>query len=75
MDFARQTVEGGLGSPTRLYEARKDLRDAAQGLLIKKGPAYSLAKKQLEEVIRAVDDAIESGAPWIQRLSSEIRHF
>jgi hypothetical protein len=63
MNFARQTVEGGLGSPTRLYEARKDLRDAAQGLLDKEGSAYSLAKKQLEEVIRAVDDAIESGAP------------
>lgn len=63
MNFARNTVENGLGSPSRLYEARKDLRDAAQGLLDKEGAAYSLAKKQLEEVIRAVDDAIEQGAP------------
>lgn len=63
MNFAKSTVENGLGSPSRLYEARKDLRDAAQGLLDKEGSAYSLAKKQLEEVIRAVDDAIESGAP------------
>lgn len=77
MDFARQTVEGGLGSPTRLYEARKDLRDAAQGLLDKEGSAYSLAKKQLEEVIRAVDDAIESGAPgykdYLQKYATSSR--
>ncbi len=77
MDFARQTVEGGLGSPTRLYEARKDLRDAAQGLLDKEGAAYSLAKKQLEEVIRAVDDAIESGAPgykdYLQKYATSSR--
>lgn len=63
MNFAKSTVENGLGSPARLYEARKDLRDAAQGLLDREGSAYSLAKKQLEEVIRAVDDAIETGAP------------
>lgn len=63
MNFAKTTVESGLGSPSRLYEARKDLRDAAQGLLDREGSAYSLAKKQLEEVIRAVDDAIETGAP------------
>lgn len=77
MDFARQTVEGGLGSPTRLYEARKDLRDAAQGLLDKEGSAYSLAKKQLEEVIRSVDDAIESGAPgykdYLQKYATSSR--
>ena len=63
MNFAKSTVENGLGSPARLYEARKDLRDAAQGLLDKEGAAYSLAKKQLEDVIRSVDDAIEIGAP------------
>ena len=77
MDFARQTVEGGLGSPTRLYEARKDLRDAAQGLLDKEGAAYSLAKKQLEEVIRSVDDAIEAGAPgykdYLQKYATSSR--
>ena len=77
MDFARQTVEAGLGSPTRLYEARKDLRDAAQGLLDKEGSAYSLAKKQLEEVIRSVDDAIESGAPgykdYLQKYATSSR--
>lgn len=63
MEFARQTVENGMGSPARLYEARKDLRDAAQGLLDKEGSAYSLAKAQLEQVIKSVDSAIESAAP------------
>lgn len=77
MDFARQTVESGLGSPTRMYEARKDLRDAAQGLLDKEGAAYSLAKKQLEEVIRSVDNAIEAGAPgykdYLQKYATSSR--
>ena len=55
-------------SPAELYEIRKDLRDAAQGLLDKSasnGPtagAYRAAKPQLEAVIRSVDDAIEAGA-------------
>ena len=55
-------------SPAELYEIRKDLRAAAQGLLDKSskdGPtagAYRAAKPQLESVIRAVDDAIEAGA-------------
>ena len=55
-------------TPAELYEIRKDLRAAAQGLLdksAKNGPtsgAYRAAKPQLESVIRAVDDAIEAGA-------------
>jgi hypothetical protein len=55
-------------TPAELYEIRKDLRAAAQGLLdksAKDGPtsgAYRAAKPQLESVIRAVDDAIEAGA-------------
>lgn len=77
MNFAKSTVENGLGSPARLYEARKDLRDAAQGLLDREGSAYSLAKKQLEEVIRAVDDAIETGAPgyrdYLQKYAASSR--
>ena len=61
-DIARAT------SPAELYEIRKDLRAAAQGLLDKSasnGPtagAYRAAKPQLEAVIRSVDDAIEAGA-------------
>lgn len=50
-------------TPQELYEIRKDLRDAAQGLLDREGSAFSLAKMQLETVIRAVDNAIESSAP------------
>jgi hypothetical protein len=50
-------------TPQELYEIRKDLRDAAQGLLDKEGAAYSLAKGQLEQVIRSVDEVIDSAAP------------
>ena len=55
-------------TPAELYEIRKDLRMAAQGLLDKSdrgGPtagAYRAAKEPLNAVIRAVDDAIEAGA-------------
>lgn len=56
-------------SPAELYEIRKDLRMAAQGLLDKaerRGPnagAYKASKKELEQVIRSVDDLLESSAP------------
>jgi hypothetical protein len=55
-------------TPAELYEIRKDLRAAAQGLLDKSstgGPtagAYKAAKEPLNAVIRSVDDAIEAGA-------------
>lgn len=62
-DISRATT------PQELYEIRKDLRAAAQGLLDKsasKGPnagAFKVAKNELEQVIRSVDDAIDSAAP------------
>lgn len=62
-DIARATT------PAELYEIRKDLRAAAQGLLDKSssgGPnasAYKAAKGQLEQIIRSVDETIESAAP------------
>jgi hypothetical protein len=62
MNFARQGISKA-STPQELYEVRKDLRDAAQGLLDKDGSAYRLAKGQLEQVIRAVDNEIESVAP------------
>lgn len=62
MEFAKSNIARGT-DPERLYEVRKDLRDAAQGLLDKDGAAYSLAKKQLEAVIRSVDDVLETSAP------------
>jgi len=52
-----------------LYEIRKDLRDATLGLLDKSskgGPpksAYTAARNQLNEIIKSVDDVIESAAP------------
>ena len=61
-DIARATT------PAELYEIRKDLRAAAQGLLDKSdrgGPtagAYKAAQEPLKAVISAVDDAIEAGA-------------
>ena len=62
MKWAKSQIERGT-TPQRLYEVRKDLRDASQGRLDKDGAAYSLAKGQLEQVIRSVDDAIEAAAP------------
>ncbi len=62
MEFAKNSVNRAdtVGS---LYEVRKDLRAASQGLLDKEGSAYSLANKELNDVIRAVDDVIDSAAP------------
>jgi len=62
MNWAKDQLAEGT-TPQRLYEVRKDLRDAAQGLLDKEGPAHSLAKGQLEQVIKSVDDTIEAAAP------------
>jgi len=65
MKFAENRISRAT-TPQELYEIRKDLRDAAQGLLDKEGSAYSLSKSQLEQVIKSVDDAIESAAPGYQ---------
>jgi len=62
MNWAKEQLADGT-TPQRMYEVRKDLRSAAQGLLDKEGSQYSLAKGQLEQVIRAVDDTIDSAAP------------
>lgn len=62
MNWAKNELRRGT-TPERMYEVRKDLRDAAQGLLRKEGSNFTAAKTQLEQVIRAVDDAIVSAAP------------
>lgn len=62
MNWAKGELRRGT-TPERLYEVRKDLRMAAQGLLKKEGSNFSAAKSQLEQVIRAVDDALEATAP------------
>lgn len=62
MKFAQDSIARA-DSVGSLYEVRKDLRAAAQGLLDKEGSAYSLASKELNSVIRSVDDVIDSSAP------------
>ncbi len=70
MQFARDRLQDGT-TPERLYEVRKDLRDAAQGLLNKEGSAYNLAKKELESVIRSVDNVLEAEAPGYKNYLSK----
>lgn len=76
MAFARERLKDGT-DPARLYEVRKDLRDAAQGLLNKEDSAYNLAKGQLEQVIRSVDDVLEASAPgykdYLQKYAASSR--
>lgn len=76
MRWAQQQVQRGT-TPQRLYEVRKDLRDASQGRLDKEGAAYSLAKGQLEQVIRSIDDALEAAAPgykdYLQKYAASSR--
>jgi len=62
MNFAKSSLEKADSIPA-LYEIRKDLRAASQGLLDKEGSAYSLANKQLNTVIGTVDNLIEQNAP------------
>ncbi len=50
-------------TPMELYEIRKDLAGAMQGKYNQDNPSLRLAKGQLAEVVRAVDDVIESSAP------------
>ena len=62
MAFAKSRLQEGT-TPERLYEVRKDLRDAAQGLLDSDKSSYRLAKGQLETVIKSIDDVLETSAP------------
>lgn len=50
-------------SPMELYEIRKDLAAAAQGKYNQDNPSLRLAKGQLTDVIKSVDDVIEASAP------------
>jgi hypothetical protein len=61
MKFAQDSINRA-DSVGSLYEVRKDLRAASQGLLDREGSAFSLAKTQLDDVIRSVDDVIDSSA-------------
>jgi len=70
MAFASERLKDGT-DPERLYSVRKDLRDAAQGLLNKEGSAYNLAKNELETVIRSIDDVLENSAPGYKEYLSK----
>lgn len=50
-------------TPMELYEIRKDLAGAMQGKYNQDVPSLRLAKGQLAEVVKAVDDVIEASAP------------
>lgn len=50
-------------TPMELYEVRKDLAAAAGGKYNQENPSLRLAGGQLKDVIRTVDDVIDSAAP------------
>jgi hypothetical protein len=50
-------------TPMALYEVRKDLAAAVQGKYNQENPSLRLAKGQLKDVIKAVDDVIDAAAP------------
>jgi hypothetical protein len=50
-------------NPMELYEIRKDLASAMQGKYNQDNPSLRLAKGQLSDVVKAVDDVIEASAP------------
>lgn len=62
MKFAADRIKRAK-TPEELYEVRKDLAGAAQGKYNQELPSLRLAKGQLNEVIRSVDDVIEAAAP------------
>ena len=50
-------------TPMELYEIRKDLAAAMMGKYNQDNPSLRLAKGQLADVVKAVDDVIEASAP------------
>lgn len=67
MEDARQMIRRA-NTPQELYEIRKDLRAAEQGLLDRadrggaSASAFKAARNELNQVISAVDDTIEASA-------------
>lgn len=60
-------------SPQELYEVRKDLAAAAQGKYNQENPSLRLAKGQLTDVIKSIDDVIEAAAPGYSAYMSKYR--
>lgn len=66
MRFAREKLDdpnAPVLTPQQLYEVRKDINDAAQGLLDKEQGVFRLAKSQLDDIKRLADQQIEDAAP------------
>jgi len=61
------------GSPQELYEVRKDLAAAAQGKYNQENPSLRLAKGQLTDVIKSIDDVIEAAAPGYSAYMSKYK--
>ncbi len=62
MNWATSRLEKAR-NPMELYEVRKDLASAMQGKYNQDNPSLRLAKGQLSDVVKAVDDVIEASAP------------
>jgi hypothetical protein len=68
VEDARQMIRRA-NNPAELYEIRKDLRAAEQGLLDRadrggaSASAFKAARNELNQVIKSVDDVIDSAAP------------
>jgi hypothetical protein len=72
MQFARDRISRAK-TPEELYEVRKDLAAAAQGKYNQVDPSLRLAKGQLAEVIKSVDDVIEAGAPGFKQYMNKFQ--
>jgi hypothetical protein len=72
MLFARDRISRAK-TPEELYEVRKDLAAAAQGKYNQVDPSLRLAKGQLADVIKSVDDVIDAGAPGYKQYMDQFR--
>jgi len=70
MKFAADRIKRAK-TPEELYEVRKDLAGAAQGKYNQENPSLRLAKGQLNEVIRSVDDVIDAAAPGFKNYMAQ----
>lgn len=72
MQFARDRISRAK-TPEELYEVRKDLAAAVQGKYNQENPSLRLAKGQLADVIKSVDDVIDAGAPGFKKYMDQFR--
>lgn len=72
LTWAREKIAGET-DPRALYEVRKDLSLATKGKLGKDAPDFSLARKEVGQVIALLDDAIEKAAPGFKSYIARYR--